>query len=60
MTALLILLTCKVALTAATPINTPTVVKVERKGLPMRELQVMWKRSNKDKGIIKRRLKGIY
>ena len=40
MIAVLILPTCKVALTAATPINTPIPDKKERTGLPNKELQL--------------------
>ena len=39
-TAVLIFLTCKVALTAATPINTPIPDRKERTGLPNKELQL--------------------
>ena len=39
-TAVLIFLTCKVALTATTPINTPIPDRKERTGLPTRELQL--------------------
>ena len=39
-TAWLILPTCKVALTAATPINTPIPDKKERTGLPNKERQL--------------------
>ena len=39
-TAVLIFLTCKVALTAATPINTPIPDRKERTGLANNELQL--------------------